>query len=154
MVAADVRTALREKKQVELAVAALTDGRERIAGGATLDELAAELGVGVEESEEFARGDSIGSLGPNLPLARTALALDEGAIGGPVSDLEGAVLFEVTERKRFDPATFEQEKDSTRSGLVTQRANEMLGGLIASRRDEMGVVYDPSFFENFQSSES
>ncbi len=150
-VEADVRTALRESRQVDLAIAALTEGRDRVATGGTLDELAGDLGLEVEESEEFPLNGAIGSLGPNPQVARAALALDEGDVGGPIADLQGAVLFEVVGRHRFDPATFEQEKGSTHARLVDQRAAEILSALIAARRDEMGVVYDPSFFDNFQS---
>ncbi len=148
---ADVRSALRERKQVELAAAELSAAKERLEGGASVEDLAADLGVEIEESAEFGAGEPIGSLGANLAVARAALELDAGAIGGPVTDSNGAVLFEVTERQRFDPASFEQEKEATRSALVDQRANEMLGALISARREELGVVYDPSFFENFQS---
>ena len=123
----------------------------RLGEGSTLDDVAAELGVEIEERAEFGAGQPIGSLGANPALARAALALDEGAFGGPMQADDGAVLFEVVERLRFDAESFEQEKDSTRLELVNQRANEMLGSLITARREELGVEYDPSFFENFQS---
>ena len=63
------------------------------------------------------------------------------------------MLFQVVERKRFDPAAFEQEKASEHSALVNQRAAEMLSALIAARRDELGVIYDPSFKESFELSQ-
>ncbi len=154
-VEADVRSALRERKQRQLARATLDEARERLAAGATtLDQLAEKLGVAIEESPEFGRTDPIGSLGINEAIARAALALDEGAVGGPIGDAGGAVLFEVVERQRFDPSTFAREKDSTRAELASQRANEMLSALVAARRDEMGVDYDPTFFENFELSRS
>ena len=153
-VEADVRTALRERKQTELATAALAEGRERLAAGETLDQVAEDLGLEVEESAEFGRDGAIGTLGANRKVAKAALELDPGAVGGPIADGDGAVLFEVTERRRFDPAEFESQRETQRAELVEQRANEMLSALVAARRDEMGVTYDASFFENFQSSQS
>jgi peptidyl-prolyl cis-trans isomerase D len=150
----EVRADLTEAKQVELAKAALAGGRERLLAGTSLDELAAELGVEVEESAEFGRGEPIGSLGANRAVATAALELDPGAFGGPIGETQGAVLFEVVERKRFDAAEFEANKESTRSQLVAERASEVLTSLIAARREEMGVEYDPSFIENFQLSQS
>ncbi len=151
---AEVRSQLRQRKQRELARAALAGARERLGGGTTLDQLAEDLGVEVEESPEFGRSGSIGSLGANQAVARAALELDEGELGGPIAYPGGAVLFEVVERQRFDPATFAEEKESVRSELVSQRANEMLSALVAARRDELGVVYDPTFFDNFEQSRS
>ncbi len=153
-VESEVRAALTESKQVELAKAALATGRERLLSGTSLDDLAEELGVEVEESPEFGRAGAIGSLGNNRAVAKAALELDEGAFGGPIGDAQGAVLFEVIERHRYDPEEFEAEKEATRAQLVNQRASEVLSSLIAARREQMGVEYDPSFIENFQLAQS
>jgi peptidyl-prolyl cis-trans isomerase D len=146
----DVRAALAGDKQTALAEARLTDARGRLDEGKTLDDLAAELGQEVQESAEFGVADAIGDLGRNRALAEAALALDAGAVGGPVRDDQGAVLFEVVERQRFDQAAFESEKETTRTALEARRASEMLTALISARREELGVTYDPAFIENFE----
>jgi peptidyl-prolyl cis-trans isomerase D len=149
-VEADVRAALESDRQIDLAEARLASARVDISAGKTLDDLAEELGQEIEESAEFGADGAIGSLGRNRSVAAAALELDTGGIGGPVRDDQGAILFEVVERQRFDPLTFESEKDSTRTALETQRATEVLTALISARREELGVSYDPAFLENFQ----
>lgn len=150
----EVRTALRRSRELELATAALRDARERIEGGATFDEVAAGLDVEIQESGDFGATGTIGQLGSNPELASAALALDAGDVGGPIRHNRQSVLFEVVERKRFDAAEFEQQKDSTRSQLVSTRATEVLSSLVEARRAELGVVYDPTFIENFELSGS
>ncbi len=149
-VESDVRAAVIEDQQVELAKAALEAGRTRLLAGTSFDDVAGDLGVEVEESPEFGLRGAIGSLGNNRSVAEAALGLDVGEFGGPVGDTNSAVLFEVVERQRFDPADFESEKETTRTQLAASRANEMLSALITARREEMGVVYDDNFLENFQ----
>lgn len=149
-VRSEVEAAMRRERQQELAEERLAEAKDRIVAGATLDEVAAELEIELQESEEFGAGDTISGLGTNRQVVEAALAMDEGEIGGPVADPLGAVLFEVVERQRFDPVSFEQERAETRANLESQRANEVLGALITARRDELGVVYEPAFIENFE----
>ena len=149
-VEADVRGDLAADKQADLAEARLAAARVELDSGRTLDELAGDLSQEIEESAEFGAADAIGSLGRNRAVAEAALALEAGGFGGPIRDDQGAVLFEVVERKRFDPLAFESERTSTRTALETQRATEMLTSLITARREELGVSYDPAFIENFQ----
>ena len=59
------------------------------------------------------------------------------------------VLFEVSERHRYDPLRFEQEKDAARENLRQERLGQMLGSIIAQRREEMGVQYDTQLLQNF-----
>ncbi len=146
----EVEAAYRGERQLDLAVEKLTEQRERLAAGATLEQVAAELGVEVEESEEFGAGGNIGSLGRNGAVARAALELGEGEVGGPVPYDGGAVLFQVVERKAFDPVEFSERRQELREELEERRAGELLAALINARRGELGVRYDPAFAENFQ----
>jgi len=150
----EVRTALRRSRELDLATAALLEARERIEGGATFEQIAADLDVEIQESGDFGATGTIGQLGSNPELASAALALDAGDIGGPIRHNRQSVLFEVVERKRFDAAEFEQQKASTRSQLVSTRATEVLSSLVEARRAELGVQYDPTFIENFELSGS
>ncbi len=83
-------------------------------------------------------------------MARAALELGEGEVGGPVPYDGGAVLFQVVERKAFDPVEFSERRQELREELEERRAGELLAALINARRGELGVRYDPAFAENFQ----
>ena len=75
--------------------------------------------------------------------------MDEGALSAPIVRDGEVVMFEVTERTRFDGATFVAEQDSVRERLEGQRLGELLRSFIAQRRDELGVTFDPRVFEAF-----
>ena len=60
------------------------------------------------------------------------------------------VLFEVSERQRYDPLRFEQEKETVRQSLREESLAQMLDSLISQRRDELGVEYDTQLLQNFE----
>ena len=59
------------------------------------------------------------------------------------------MVFVVTDRAEFDPAAYEAAEASTRERLEAERFNAMLTSLIAQRREELDVRFDPSLLENF-----
>ncbi len=134
------------EKRKELALARLAEAK----AGSGLDEIAAELGLEVEESGEFGRGEAVGSLGRDARLVSAALGLDPGAIGGPLPYADGAALFEVVDRKRFDPVEFAEQKAGVRDAIEQQRFAEVLTALIAKRREELRVSYDEQLLQNFE----
>ena len=146
-----VESALRSERRASLALQRLDDARLEIGGGSgSLDALAEELGVEVEDSELFALEDPVGSLGRAPSVAAAALALDQGAIGGPISVGDDAVLFEVVERVRFDPTKFEEAREATRDELLNRRFTELLATLVEKRREELDVRFDPQLVESFE----
>ncbi len=152
---ADVEGAVRrdvsDKMRQEMAVAKLTQARASLeAGTTTLDEIASGFGLDVQESGEFAHGEAVGSLGNNGEVAKAALSLDEGQYGGPVDDPRGAVLFEVSSRKHWDPTSFADAAESTRQNLVRTRVARLLASVIGQRRDELEVNYDRRLVEDLQ----
>ncbi|HMB54828.1 MAG TPA: SurA N-terminal domain-containing protein [Thermoanaerobaculia bacterium] len=137
-----VRRAVETEKRQQAAVAALEEARQRLDSGTGLDEVAGELGLTVEQADDFsAAGGSIPGLGVAPQVARAAMDLDEGQFGGPFATPAGAVVFEVTSRQRFDRDQFESAKEQTRQQLTQQRAGVMQSALIQQRRDELGVEY-------------
>jgi len=151
LVQEDVRRALLDQRQIELATARLEEARLALEQGQALDDLALELEVSVEESGQIQRSGPIGALGNNPEIAGVAMDLDNGQFGGPIVHNSDVVLFEVTERQRYDPLKFDQEKDSAREGLRQTRLAEMLASVINQRREEMGgVKYDTQLLRNFE----
>ncbi len=137
-----VRAAVSRDKQQRLAVQRLETARRELGQGKTLDQVAAELGVEIKTTEEFGSQGAIPGLGSNPELAKAALASKVGQAGGPVADAQGALLFQVTERKGWDPKQYATNKEQTRQTLLQQRLSNLQSALVAERRRELGVEYD------------
>lgn len=140
-----VRAALAGQKMQERALQRLQQAR---AGGATLDQVATELGVPVVESPEFGAQGGVPGIGINPELTEAAMKLQPGQIGGPVADVQGALLFEVKERKAWDPIQFAGAREQTRTTVQNEKLNQLLSSLIAERRRELGVKYDQQLLDS------
>jgi peptidyl-prolyl cis-trans isomerase D len=147
-----VHSALLDERQIEAARLRLDEARLTLQEDRTLDDIAAELDLTVTDSGEFGRQGPISGLGNNPELAAAALALDQGGIGGPVVHNRDVVLFEVSERHRYDPLRFEQEKDAARENLRQEQLNQMLASIVEQRREEMGVQYATQLLQNFEAT--
>ncbi len=145
----DLRQARQLAAAKERLTAALDASRE-----ISLDDVAAELDVTLEEIGPFGATAPIGSLGRAPEITRLALTLEPGAVSGPIERADEVVVFEVIERTRFDAAAFESEKTAVRERLESQRTGELLQGLLTQRRDELGVTFDPQVFEAFGQTQS
>ena len=147
-VRSEVEQSLRTDRQRDLAFERLALAREEIAAGKTLDEVAEELSLQVRESGSFNENGTITGLGSNNDVIAAVFALNAGDLGGPVGHGENAILFEVSERVRFDPIEFAAARDQTRESVRTERVSQMLGALVAQRREEMTVSYDDELLQN------
>jgi peptidyl-prolyl cis-trans isomerase D len=141
-----VRAAVERKKQQDLAVQQLKQAKTP---GATLDQIAAGLGLEIKESAEFGRDGQIAGLGQNPQLAKAAMALSPGQLGEPVDDAQGAVLFEVKERKSWDPIQFAAAREQTREQVRREKLNALETALLEKRRRELDVRFDPKVLEEF-----
>lgn len=136
-----IRQALLVQKQQEAAVQKLKTER---ASGKTLDQIAAGLNLQVKESQEMG---AQGGMGLSPDVARAALATEVGKMGEPAPDSLGAVLYEVKERKSWDPIQFAAAKEQTRSTLEQEKLGQLLSALIERRKRELGVEFDRNFLE-------
>ena len=148
---AEVREAVRrgaeQEKQKQQAFSRLADARTKAGAGAPLDAVAAQLGVGVQESPEFGRGGVVPGLGYAPDLVKAAMAQPVGQVAGPISVAGSAMLYQVTARTGVDPVQFAQQKDSLRQQLEQEQVNALLTSLINERRQKLGVTYDPRLLE-------
>lgn len=140
-----VRAALTAQKMQEQALQRLRQAR---AAGANLDQIAAELGVEVKESPEFGAQGGVPGIGANPALVEAVMKLQPGQIGEPVADAQGALLFEVKERKSWDPIQFSTVREQTRASVQNEKLNQLFASLIAERRREMGVKYDQKLLDS------
>jgi peptidyl-prolyl cis-trans isomerase D len=149
-----VRLSVAVGKQQQMVMEKLSAARADLAKGKTLEQVAAELGVPVQQSEEFGGQGNIPGLGFNPELAKAALALPSGQIGGPVADSQGGVIFQVTEHKEWDPKQFAEAREQTRTSLQQQRLGRLLGSLLEVRRRELGVEFNRQLLEEFHITEA
>ncbi len=145
-----VRQAANLEKRKKEAEARLESIRQELESGADATETLASLGVEPTESEEFGRFGFITGLGNNREIIDTALESEVGAWGGPVLTNQGAVLFEVIERKHFDAEEFESQKDSTRGQVEGQRLSEIRRSLIELRSRDLTPRYSQQVLDNFE----
>ncbi|MCP4659895.1 MAG: hypothetical protein GY856_31210 [bacterium] len=146
----EVRQAVELAQQKRAALTRLEETRKAIEEGGSIEALAAELGLDLQESSELTRRGSIAELGPSREVIDAALELEVGQLGGPFESAQGAVLFEVLERKKFDAAEFEEAKASTRASEETQRINQLKSSLVELRRRDTPPTYDPKVMELFE----
>ena len=144
-----VREAVVAEKIKEAAVEALRQSAEKLRAGMPIEEVATELGVEVKSAGPFGRGAQIGDLGREPALAEAVFALDQGGVGGPVSTGAGAVVFQVDERTRWDPAELERRRGELREQIIDQRIQNLFLSLIEQRRTELEVHYNHELLESF-----
>lgn len=145
----EVRQAVELQAQKAAAATRLQQVRGAVEAGQTLEEAVADLNLEVQESGEFGRQGTITGLGANREVIEAALSLEAGQWGGPLESSQGAVLFEVTSRQKFDPAKFEEEKSATRADQESERLNQLLTSLIELRRRDLTPKYDAQVLANF-----
>jgi|CXWL01.1.fsa_nt_gi peptidyl-prolyl cis-trans isomerase D len=146
-VQAQVRGKIEAERQQSLAEQAMARAKAEVLAGKSLDDVAAELGVAVQDSGEFAKNGSIQGLGFDKPVIDAAFKGQAGELVGPVKSTQGAVLLRITERKGFNAIEFNQEKDSLRDRLESEKLNQLVGSLIQSRRQEAKIDYNSAFAE-------
>ena len=142
--------ALTSELQKEAAVERLAAAGQDVRGGErTLDDLASELGLQVQESAEFGRLGSIEGLGSARDVIRNAMDMEEGEVSDAFRVADGAVLFEVVSRTKFDPEAFEEAKGTTAEQLVDQRVQRLLNSIVEQRRRDLQPTYNPRVIEDF-----
>lgn len=144
-----VQAAVAREKQQEMAINQLKQAMASGSPGKTLDQIAAELNLEVKESSEFGTQGQIPGIGANPELAKAAMTLPTGKIGGPIGDAQGAILFEVKERKSWDPIQFAGAREETRESVRRAKLNAIEASLIEARRRAMDVRFDAAVLDQF-----
>jgi hypothetical protein len=66
-----------------------------------------------------------------------------------VSDAQGAILFEVKDRKSWDPIQFAAAREQTRESVRREKLNALESSLLERRRRELDVQFNPQILEKF-----
>lgn len=127
-----------ERRTVEQLLAAeaapLEQAAERIAAGATLEQVAGEIeGAGVEQLGAVGRGD--------LPadFEEAIFALAEGEVSQPVESAFGWHLFRVSKIEPEHTVPFEEAREQLARELALQQANDRLPDFAAQLDDELAA---------------
>ncbi len=145
----ELREAVLRFKQEEAAKTALGEALERVRAGLAFAELAAELGLEVQDSSDFSRSGFIAELGSHPELSDEAFELEVGGVGGPYETPQGSVIYQLAERTEWNADEFAQKESETRDGLSQERLNSLLLSLIEQRRLELEVHYNQDLLESF-----
>jgi peptidyl-prolyl cis-trans isomerase D len=146
-VADAVREALESERRTGLALARLAEVAAANEGDGRLEAIAAELDLKIQEPAEFGRGGTLGALGVQPQVVDRALALEAGQFSEPIEVPGGVVLFEVVERRKFDPTEFAAQKEQTLEALRNQRLDQLLASLLDARREATEIEYNPQILE-------
>ncbi len=144
-----VREAIDRDRRNARALEEAQKARAQLTDGKTLDDVAKGLGLEARDSNEFTPTGFIAGLGLNAQVNQAAFKLNQGEIGGPIETPQGPVLFQLTEKKGFDPAEFAKQKEQIRATLQRDAVNKLLSSLIEQRREELKVTYDRQLLQQF-----
>jgi peptidyl-prolyl cis-trans isomerase D len=91
---------------------------------ASFDKIAADMGLKVQDTGFFAKGEPAGPLG-RLPQADDAVfGLNPGGVSGPVPVPQGTAVFALAEVRAPQPAPFDSVKSRVESDVKKSRARE------------------------------
>ena len=94
-------------------------------GSATDLKTAAEIDkLTVKESGDFTKAGAIQELGTVPAVSDAAFAMKVGEFSKPIQAGQSYVVFQLKEKKEFNPADFEKEKDQLRQQMISKQEGE------------------------------
>ena len=146
-----VRRDVVETEASKLALERLSATQNDAAGAEDILAAVAEaLGKTVTDSPSFASGTTLPGLGEAPELIAAAFAAEEGDLGAPLI-LDGkAILYEVTQRRRFSSDELDTRRSQIRLQMVREQLQTTLSALVNQRKEELGVEYDRGFLEDLE----
>ena len=124
-VEAKVTAKVRQSKREELTRAKAQAFYDSIAAG-DLKAATEKAKLTLKASEEFTPAGSIGELGAVPEVAEKAFALEVGSVSQPVKTTTGFVIFQLKEKKAFDPVAFAAKKDEIRQQMISEKQSEFM----------------------------
>lgn len=116
-------------------------------GAPTLDAVAAKLGLSPTETTITRQGAVSGLAGDIGPLIDAALAAPVNTVQGPVITGDSAVVFQVLEQRKFNPAEFADKRQQYVDMLRSQEARTLRQSLLARLRKDANVTINQSVLQ-------
>ncbi|MFA6956455.1 MAG: peptidyl-prolyl cis-trans isomerase [Thermoanaerobaculia bacterium] len=137
---ADVKDRVEAEARKAKAAANAAAELRTAAGNEPLEAVAKKLGLTVEESN-VTRGGAVQKLaGDVAPLVDAVFAGASGQTVGPVAVEQGAVIARIVEKKQFDPAVWQTEKERFMQSLRSSEARRMQTSLLEKLRKSAKIV--------------
>jgi peptidyl-prolyl cis-trans isomerase D len=144
-VEAQVRADLIESGSLEKALDLARQVSAR-ARGEGLDKAARALGLTRKDTPGLVgRGQALGELGANVLLEQAVFSLDVKKISDPVRVAAGYAVVGMIEKKPFDPAAFEKDKESIADSLRTDARQKVFQAFLAQAAERYGVERTEAF---------
>jgi len=135
---------VREQKLAEAAKGKAQKFYDSLAGATDLKAAADKEKLEVKSTEPFTRDGVISEIPNGKEVSEKAFAAEVGQIGAPVKTDDGYVVFQLKEKKTYDPAEFAKQKDSLRQQLAQQKEN----GFVRAYRDMLRKKYQKEIWIN------
>jgi parvulin-like peptidyl-prolyl isomerase len=113
-------------------------------GASDLKAAAEQSKLEVKTSEPFTQDGYINDVGSASEIGPKAFSMNPGQISPPMKAEGGYVVFQLKEKKSFDPAQFTKEKDSLRQQLGSQKES----AFIRAYRDMLRKKYEKEIWIN------
>lgn len=110
----------------------------------SLDAAASALGLAPVDASVTRDGFVSGLTGDNQPLIDAAMSGESGQTKGPIVIDSGAVVFQITERKKFDAKEFEEAKDSVMESMRQLEMRKLRASLLSRLRSRSRIETNPS----------
>ncbi len=114
---------VRKEKLDKLAREKAQKFHDSLAGSTDLKTTAAAAKLEVKTSEPFTKDGDINEIGNAKEVADQAFKMNQGEISPPVKTANGTIVFQLKDRKSFDPAEFAKQKDTLRGQIRSEREN-------------------------------
>lgn len=135
-----VRSELANREKIERTMGIAREAVDRLRAGQSLEEVALDYGLEVQEAGPFTRNDYVPGIGSMNAAIGTAFGLRPGQTSGAVESERSIYIIRTESREDADRAAWEQQKAEQRlqviQALAQQRWEEYLVGL----RENANVV--------------
>jgi len=137
-VAPRIRERLLREKQLE-AVREMAPEIARVVADEGLEGAADRYGLEVRTSNRFTRTNNITGIGSGTPVAGAAFGLATGQTAGPIETERGLYFIRLIEKDPYDPARFEQQKETLRQQLGQEKVQRVFASWFESVRERADV---------------
>ena len=125
-VQAKVSAKVRQQKRDQLANEKAQQFYNSLAGSADLKAAADKEKLTVKTSDAFSKGGYVGDLGNPPEISEQAFNMQKGQISKPVKTAAGYVVYQLKEKKDFDPAELAKQKDQLRQQILSEKQGAFL----------------------------
>ncbi len=133
-VQAKVTEKYKEWKATEMTLEQAAKFYDSIGTAADLKAAAEKAKLTVKTSDEFTKEGYIGDIGQAKEINAKAFSMKVGEISPPMKADKDVIVFQLKDKKEFNPAEFAKEKNGVRDQILSTKQNSFLQGYRAMLR--------------------